>query len=376
MLDTRFTPAADGFHMPGEYEPHAGCIIVWPQRPGSWSFGAKAACEAFTGVIKAIAASEKVYVICGEKHFETAQKYLADIANTELIKLETDDSWARDIGPTFVVRRLHGGQVVRGVNWKFNAWGGEVDGLYPDYAQDDAFAEKFAALKGYKLYNAAPFVLEGGSIHCDGEGTAMVTEACLLSAGRNPDLTKEEIEQKLKTYLGVEKVLWLPRGIYNDETNEHVDNVCAFIRPGEVVLAWTDNENDAQYALSKASLDYLETMTDAKGRKLIVHNLPVPAVPLCIEEDEVAGFDFVEGEDMREAGERLAASYVNFYFSNDSVIVPAFGGVNAASDKLAAEILTRLCPERKVVQISARAILTGGGNIHCITQQIPKGVCL
>lgn len=376
MLEKNFTPATDGFHMPGEYESHAGCIIVWPQRPGSWSFGAKKACVAFSAVIKAIAASEKVYVICGEEHWHIAQEYLAGVKNVELMQIETDDSWARDIGPTFVVRDTDKGREVRGVNWKFNAWGGEVDGLYPDYEQDDAFAAKFADLANYTLYDAAPFVLEGGSIHCDGEGTALVTEACLLSAGRNPALTKEQIEEKLKTYLGVEKILWLPRGIYNDETNEHVDNVCAFIRPGEVVLAWTDDKNDPQYALSKASLDYLGKMTDAKGRKIIVNKLPVPSVPICIEADEVDGFDFVEGEDMREAGERLAASYVNFYFSNDSVILPAFGGVNAASDKLAAKILAQLCPERKVVQIPARAILTGGGNIHCITQQIPRGASL
>ena len=248
MLEKNFTPAADGFHMPGEYEPHDGCIIVWPQRPGSWSFGAVAACEAFTAVIKAIAASEKVYVICGAKHFAVAQEYLAGIANVELVAMETDDSWARDIGPTFVVCDGAQGRELRGVNWRFNAWGGDVDGLYPDYEQDDAFAEKFAEYYGAALYDAVPFVLEGGSIHCDGEGTALVTEACLLSAGRNPDLSKEQIEQKLKTYLGVEKVLWIPRGIYNDETNEHVDNVCAFIRPGEVVLAWTEDENDPQYA--------------------------------------------------------------------------------------------------------------------------------
>ena len=376
MLEKNFTPAADGFHMPGEYEPHDGCIIVWPQRPGSWSFGAKEACVAFTAVIKAIAASERVYVICGQAHWQTAQAYLAGVDNVELVALETDDSWARDIGPTFVVRDDADGRKLRGVNWSFNAWGGAVDGLYPDYAQDDAFAAAFAEKFGYTLYNAAPFVLEGGSIHSDGEGTALVTEACLLSAGRNPELTKEQIEAKLKTYLGVEKVLWLPRGIYNDETNEHVDNVCAFIRPGEVVLAWTDNEADEQYSLSKASLDYLEQAVDAKGRKLIVHKLPVPKTPICIEADEVAGFDFVEGEDLREAGERLAASYVNFYFSNDSVVMPAFGGENAASDEQAAQILARLCPEHKVVQVPARAILTGGGNIHCITQQIPKGVCL
>ena len=372
---TSSTPKQDGFRMPAEFEEHEGCIIVWPQRPGSWSFGADAACAAFTAVIKAIAASEQVYVACDKrsKHWQRAERMLAGLVNVELVDIPTDDSWARDIGPTFVVQDTAEGRVVRGINWRFNAWGGEVDGLYPDYEQDDAFAAAFAKTKGYELYEAAPFVLEGGSIHVDGEGTAMVTASCLLSAGRNPKLTQAQIEDKLKEYLNVEKVLWLPRGIYNDETNEHVDNVCAFIRPGEVVLAWTDKEDDPQYALSKASLDYLEQATDAKGRKIIVHKLPIPAVPVCISEDEVAGFDFVEGEDMREAGERLAASYVNFYFSNDSVVLPAFGGENAASDAQAAAILAQLCPERRIVQIPARAILTGGGNIHCITQQIPKG---
>ena len=372
---TSSTPKQDGFRMPAEFEEHEGCIIVWPQRPGSWSFGADVACAAFTAVIKAIAASEQVYVACDKrsKHWQRAERMLAGLANVELLDIPTDDSWARDIGPTFVVQDTAEGRVVRGINWRFNAWGGEVDGLYPDYEQDDAFAAAFAKTKGYELYEAAPFVLEGGSIHVDGEGTAMVTASCLLSAGRNPQLTQAQIEDKLKEYLNVEKVLWLPRGIYNDETNEHVDNVCAFIRPGEVVLAWTDKEDDPQYALSKASLDYLEQATDAKGRKIIVHKLPVPAVPVCITEDEVAGFDFVEGEDMREAGERLAASYVNFYFSNDSVVLPAFGDENVASDARAAAILAQLCPERRIVRIPARAILTGGGNIHCITQQIPKG---
>ena len=372
---TNSTPRQDGFRMPAEYEQHEGCIIVWPQRPGSWSFGADAACEAFTAVIKAIAASERVYVACDKKrkHWQRAEQMLSGIANVELLDIPTDDSWARDIGPTFVVKDTAEGRKVRGINWRFNAWGGEVDGLYPDYEQDDEFAAAFAQAKSYQLYEAAPFVLEGGSIHVDGKGTALVTASCLLSGGRNPQLTQAQIEEKLKEYLNVEKVLWLPRGIYNDETNEHVDNVCAFIRPGEVVLAWTDKEEDPQYALSKASLDYLEQATDAKGRKIVVHKLPIPDVPVCITEDEVAGFDFVEGEDMREAGERLAASYVNFYFSNDSVVLPAFGGENAASDERAAAMLAVLCPERRVVQISARAILTGGGNIHCITQQIPKG---
>lgn len=373
MINKKYTPRTDGYYMPGEFEPHHGCILVWPQRPGSWSFGADAACRAFREVIAQIALSEHVYVACGDEHWERAERMLSPLENVTIMPLETNDSWARDIAPTFVVQDTPFGRKVRGINWKFNAWGGEVDGLYPDYDKDDEFAEAVATNIGYRTYDATHFVLEGGSIHCDGEGTLMVTESCLLSAGRNPNLSKAEIEEQLKIYLGVEKILWLPRGIYNDETNEHVDNVCAFIKPAEVVLAWTDNEDDPQYELSLACLRYLEAQTDAKGRKITVHKLPIPDVPICISAEEVAGYDFVEGEDMREAGERLAASYVNFYFSNDSVIMPAFGGANTASDQRAATILGKLCPERQIIPIKARAILTGGGNIHCITQQIPKG---
>lgn len=365
------TPQQDGFYMPAEFAEHEGCIIVWPERPGSWSFGAEKARIAFTTVIKAIAESEKVFVIAGNDSMETVSLMLSGIDNVEIINMNTDDSWARDIGPTFVVDK-NGRQ--RCINWEFNAWGGEVDGLYPSWEKDNAFAAAFAERLGCKMYNAAPFVMEGGAIHSDGEGTVMVTEACLLSAGRNPHLSKDEIENVLKAYLGAEKVLWLPRGIYNDETNEHVDNVCAFAAPGEVVLAWTDNENDPQYEMSKSCLEYLQSVKDAKGREIIVHKLPIPDVPVCIREDEVCGYDFEDGEDMREAGERLAASYVNFYISNNAVVMPVFGDENSESDKRAESILQRVFPGRKVVAVSARAILTGGGNIHCITQQIPKGV--
>ena len=202
----------------------------------------------------------------------------------------------------------------------------------------------------------------------------MVTEACLLSAGRNPQLSRAGIEQRLCSCLGAEKVLWLPRGIYNDETNEHVDNICAFLSPGEVVLAWTDRQDDPQYALSAASLAYLERQTDARGRRLKIHKLPIPDVPVCCSAEDCAAYSFEPGEDTREPGERLAASYVNFYFSNDAVLLPQFGGKNQHSDRRAAAIMSELCPDRRIVPIDARAILQGGGNIHCITQQIPKGL--
>lgn len=366
-------PRQDGFYMPAEFAEHEGCIIVWPERPGSWSFGAREAREAFTAVIKAIAASEKVYVIAGKASIDSAREMLQNIDNIDIINMETDDSWARDIGPTFVVNSQ---DALRCINWNFNAWGGEVDGLYPSWDKDNAFAAAFAEKYDCRMYNAAPFVMEGGAIHSDGEGTVMVTETCLLSAGRNPELTKEQIEEKLQDYLGAKKVIWLPCGIYNDETNEHVDNVCAFTAPGEVVLAWTDKEDDPQYAMSLACLQKLETETDACGRKIKVHKLPIPDVPVCIREDEVDGYDFEDGEDMREAGERLAASYVNFYIANKSVVMPAFGGENEESDIRAEKILQELFPDRQVAVVPARAILTGGGNIHCITQQIPKGVKL
>jgi hypothetical protein len=205
---------------------------------------------------------------------------------------------------------------------------------------------------------------------CSTMAEALGVGACLCSAGRNPQMTKAEITEKLCVMLGAEKVLWLPRGIYGDETNEHVDNVCAFTAPGKVVLAWTDNENDPQYALSKACADYLEQQTDAKGRKLEVTQLPIPQTPVCVTQEECDALDLWDGEPTRSVDERLAASYVNFYIANDSVLVPQFGD---PMDKTACEILAAQFPTRKIIPIAAREILLGGGNIHCITQQIPEG---
>ena len=362
-------PAADGFRMPGEFEPHRGCIMIWPKRPGSWNYGAKKAREAFKRVAWVIAESEEVFMLAEPDVEENAREMLAGNPGhgIHVIRMESDDAWARDVAPTFVV---NGEGTVRGIDWEFNAWGGTVDGLYAHWEKDDLVAEKVCEELGYDCYEAHPFVLEGGSIHSDGEGTVLVTAACLLSGGRNPDLTKDEIEKKLCAYLGAKKVIWLERGIYNDETNEHVDNICAFVRPGEVVLGWTDDEKDPQYAMSKSCLDILEHETDAMGRKIKVHKLPIPKTPICVTEEDLGGYEFEDGEDTREVGERLAASYVNFYISNGGVVVPQFGDEH---DKTAVEILGKVFTERKICPIPARDILLGGGNIHCITQQIPQG---
>lgn len=370
-------PNNDSFRMPGEFETHSGCIIIWPQRPGSWIYGAVKAREAFAEVACRIAESEDVYILTTANLFENVEQVVKQVINDKglkqvwdrirVLEIDSDDSWARDVAPTFVVDNE--GQV-RGIDWQFNAWGGTYDGLYQNWEKDDRVASAFCEQMNYEMYDAHPFVLEGGSIHSDGQGTLIVTESCLLSKGRNPQMTKSQIEEKLCEYLGASKVIWLPNGIYMDETNEHVDNVCAFVRPAEVVLAWTDDPEDPQYRLSLEDYECLCDEVDAKGRKIKVTKLPIPKKPVCITAEELAGFEFEEGEDDREEGERLAASYVNFYISNGGVVVPQFGDEN---DSLAVEILSRCFPEREILPVYARDIIVGGGNIHCITQQIPKG---
>lgn len=360
-------PKNDGFYMPAEFAPHLGTFLIWPVRPGSWTNGGREVQPVFVRLIEEISAVEELYLLVDDAHRPQAEQMLSHLPKEHIhyLDIPTDDAWARDMGPTYVV---DGQGRRRGINWRFNAWGGEVDGLYPDYARDDAAALLMAEALGDDSYDAGDFVLEGGSIHVDGEGTAVVTEACLLSAGRNPQLSKEQIDDKLKDYLGVEKVIWLPRGIYNDETNEHVDNVFAFVRPGEAVLAWTEDEGDPQHELSMADFKVLSQEKDARGRTIKVHKLPIPQRPVCITEEEAASFAFAEGEDMRAPGERLAASYVNFYLCNGKVIVPQFGD---AMDAEALRILGECFPERKIIALPARAVIVGGGNFHCLTQQIP-----
>lgn len=361
-------PKNDGFFMPAEFSPHYATVMAWPVRGGSFAHGGRNAKPVFAEIIKNIIKGERVFLICDKKHTDELSSFFTEdeLNLIDVVNLPTDDAWTRDTSPTFVI---NSGKI-RGIDWVFNAWGGDYDGLLPSYKNDDALAGSFCKYINCDYYDCHPqgFVLEGGSIHSDGEGTVIVTEACLLSKGRNPKLSKSEIENLLLSYLGAEKVIWLPYGIYNDETNEHVDNICAFVKPGEVVLAWCDNENDPQYAMSLADYNVLKNETDSKGRSLKIHQLPIPKKPVLITEEDIKGYDFEDGETEREIGERLAASYVNFYISNFSVLVPQFGDEN---DEKAVLILSKLFPGRKTVPIASRSILVGGGNIHCVTSQIP-----
>lgn len=359
------TPKKDGFRMPAEFEKHRGTYIIWPERPDNWRNGGKPAQKVFTEVASIIGKYEQCTMLVKRDQYSNARGMLPPYIR--VIEMSNDDSWVRDCGATFVINDQ--GEL-RGIDWTFNAWGGLVDGLYFPWAEDDKVAQKMCELEGADRYRLDDFVLEGGNIHVDGEGTAMVSEECMMSPGRNPELSKEEQEKILKEYLNVEKVLWIPKGVYLDETNGHVDNICNFVRPGELVMAWTDNQNDPQYAISKEVYDYLVNETDAKGRKFIIHKLHIPN-PVIITKEESEGVDAVDGTLPRNEGDRLAASYVNYYTGNGFVLLPVFDDPH---DKDAKELLQKLYPNRVIETVSAREILLGGGNVHCITQQVPEPI--
>ena len=355
-------PKNDGFRMPAEFEPHAGTILIWPFRGDSWPHGGGRAQAVFSDLVSLISESERTIVCLPEREVDKAKATLP--AGTELFVVETDDSWARDYAPTFVTD----GKTLRGINWRFNAWGGTYDGLYDSWENDDALAPKLCTYLHHDLYDAHHIVMEGGAFHTDGEGTVITTESCLLSPGRNPDLSKDAIEEVLCKYLGAEKVIWLPSGIIGDETNGHVDNLCAFTSPGNLVLTRTLDINDKQYTSSTQAYDILSRETDANGRKLNIHILPLPK-PALVTKYECDGLDLLNGQPVRTPGERLAASYANFYISNSTVIVPGF---DDPADEAARLVIAGLFPDRKTVTLQSREVLIGGGNFHCLTQQIPQ----
>jgi agmatine deiminase len=349
--------------MPAEWEPHAGTWMLWPERPDNWRDQAAPAQRAFAAVAAAIAKSEPVTIGVSAGHFESARAMLP--AGVRVVEISSNDSWMRDVGPTFVVDRR---KRVRGVDWMFNAWGGKAGGAYADWALDDQVAAKVLEIESMPRYRA-PFILEGGAIHVDGEGTLLTTEECLLNPNRNPTLKRARIEGLLERHLGVRKIIWLGHGVFNDETDGHVDNLCCFVRPGEVVLTWCDNPDDPQYDISRAAYEVLVKARDARGRRLKIHKLMQPG-PLYMSEREAAGIERSLDSRARRAGDRLAGSYVNFYIANPHIVMPL---LDARSDRAAKAALSKLFPRRRVIGVPSREILLGGGNIHCITQQQPRG---
>lgn len=347
-------PAALGYRMPAEWEPHEATWIAWPHNRDDWPGKFAPIPWVYGEVVRHLARGERVRILVGDARLEArARRVLervgVDFDRVDFRRVPTDRVWTRDSGAIFV-RDERGRRLA--TTWRFNAWA-----KYPDWKRDARVPQEMARLAGVPTFrpeaNGRPVVLEGGAIDVDGEGTLLATEECLLSPvqERNPGMDRAGYERIFREAFGVTKVIWLGRGIVGDDTHGHVDDLCRFVGPGTVVLAVEENPADENYAILRENRERLEGARDAAGRRLEVVPLPMPS-PLAFD------------------GRRLPASYANFYVANDRVLVPTF---NDAKDRFALGVLAELFPGREVVGIHAVDLVWGLGTLHCMTQQEPAG---
>ncbi|HEY1171240.1 MAG TPA: agmatine deiminase family protein [Verrucomicrobiae bacterium] len=344
------TPAQLGYRMPAEWEQHTGTWFSWP-RPEGISFPDKydTVPPVYAELIKHLVKVEDVNINVWHAEMEAWVRGLLKDNGTPLERVKfhhfpTYEPWCRDHGPIFLVRDQGGKHERAIVDWAYNAWGGK----YPPFDLDDAVPQHVAKLRGLPLFSPN-IVMEGGALDVNGKGTLLTTEACLLNPNRNPDLSKEQIEQYLKDYLSVTNILWLGDGIVGDDTDGHVDDLTRFVNPTTVVTIVEEDPQDENYHLLQENLKRLQTMKDQDGRPLRVVELPMPGL---------VEFD----------GQRLPASYANFYIANGIVLVPTYRHKN---DQKAIDILQREMPSHKVIGVDSTELIWGLGSFHCISQQEP-----
>lgn len=335
------------YRMPAEWAKHERTFISWPVQDSMvYPENYANVTAAYAEIIEAMAEFEPVTVVVNPDDLEKVKERFAGNSNVDCLPIEHNDAWLRDNGPTFLLNEQG---VLAGVNWSFNAWGGK----YSPWDLDDAVAPQVLEHVGVRQFDA-PLVMEGGSIHTDGEGTLLTTEECLLNENRNPVLTREQIEELVRNYVNVDKIIWLKRGLSGDETDGHVDNIACFAAPGKVILQVCDDPADDNFEITQENREILRNTVDAQGRKLEVIEIPQPP--------------------KREyEGNRLTLSYLNFYFVNGGIILPVFGGEAEETDRKAEEILAAAFPDRRIRKVNGMGIIAEGGNVHCTTQQMPAG---
>jgi agmatine deiminase len=374
---TSSTPAELGYRMPAEWRRHTATWLSWPKDPETWPERVPQVQEIFLQMMAALVPHEVVNLLVDDEETEEtvrAQCTFEGAGHIRIHRLRTVDSWIRDYGPNFLVSdksdELHfvagsRGGLPGGVDdklkvvghglayndWIFNAWGNK----YEELKKDDVIPSQLESVLDVLRF-APGIVMESGSIEVNGAGVVLTTEQCLLNPNRNPHLNRGEIEQYLKDYLGVQKVLWLGEGIVGDDTDGHIDDIARFVSPTTIVCAVEEDPADANYEILQDNLERLQRMTDNDERSFEIATLPMPGV--------VGG----ASTDTRNL-DRLPASYANFYIANRVVLAPIFGHAN---DQRALETLRQLFSDRRVVGINCEPLVWGMGTIHCVTQQQPK----
>ena len=366
ITESESTPRADGYFMPAEFAPQDRVWMGWPHRTDTWAHGAKPAQAQYAEIARAISRFTPVTMCANQADYANCKAVFEEDENVTVIEMTTDDAWFRDTACTYVI---DGKGDKRACHWHFNGYGGMIDGLYFPWDKDASLGLQISQIEQVTRYRPDDFILEGGSFNCDGQGTVVTTEMCLLNEDRNPQYTKEQIEELLGEYLGIEKVIWIKDGIDPYETNGHVDDVARFNAPGEVCCMWTDDPDHKFYRECQEAYRVLCEATDARGRKLKVHKVIMPSTSVYMTEEEASTIDLVEGSLPRTPEDAFEPSYLNFLPINGAVLVPQFGDPN---DEQALKDIQAAYPDREVIGIMTREIIYGGGNIHCITQQQPK----
>lgn len=369
-------PYSEGCYMPAEFEKHSGTWMLWPERNDIWRLGAKPAQKIFTDIANTVVQYEEVTVGASQNQFENARNRLH--SDVRVIEISFDDAWVRDTGPTFL---LNTNNELSGVDWFFNAWGGvglidnkcrwKLNGSYYPWKLDDMVARKILEIEKAKRYRC-PLITEGGAINVDGNGTLIAIKECVLD--RNPNLLLSNIESIFTNYLGVTNFIWLERGLYTEENNGHIDNMCLFANKNTILLNWCDDKTDPQYDISYEAYNILNKAKNRLGEKYDIVKISQPPI-LFITEEENTGVDSSEYAIPRIPGDRLPASYINAYICNGAVIIPSFESTFQKMikkyDEQAFSVYSDIFKDRKIIQIPARELLLGGGGIHCIVQQVP-----
>lgn len=339
-------PKEMGYFMPPEWYLHHGTWLTYPHNPLTFYEKIDSVRDVYADIIYYISLSEYVYINVNDKEMEEdlikrLRSKNVNLKNISIYHIPSNDAWCRDHGAIFVLNKNT--NKLAATCWKFNSWGGkypyDYDQKIPELMADYLKVEKFKA----------DIILEGGSIDTNGEGILLTTEQCLLNSNRNPHLTKTEIEEYLKLYLGVEKILWLKDGIVGDDTDGHIDDIARFVNPDTIVTVIEEDTQDENYKILQENLKLLKSFTNLNGKQFNIITLPMP-------------------EPQFYKNERLPASYANFYITNNSVLVPLF---RCKKDEIAINLLKKVFKDKNVIGIDCSDIIIGLGSIHCLTQQIP-----